>query len=116
MRTKTGFVRRRRANRLHRAAKGYRGSRRTLLRVVKETVRRAWWYSRTDRRAKKRDLRRLWIARINAAARMRGINYSRFMAGLKRANVELNRKVLANLALTDEHAFDQLVGLAREAL
>ncbi len=87
-----------------------------MLRSVKETLRRAWWYARVHRRAKKRDFRRLWITRINAAARMRGINYSRLMAGLKRANVDLNRKVLANLALTDEAAFDQLVDLAREAL
>jgi large subunit ribosomal protein L20 len=98
------------------AARGYRGGRSKLFRPAKETLRRAWWYGRVHRRDKKGDFRRLWIARINAAARMRGLNYSRFMGGLKKANVELNRKVLANLALTDEPAFDRLTELAREAL
>ncbi len=87
-----------------------------MLRSAKETVRRAWWYGRIHRRAKKRDFRRLWIIRISAGTRMRGMNYSRFMAGLKRASVELNRKVLANMALTDPPAFDHLVELAKEAL
>ena len=116
MRTKRGIVRRRRGKRILRAARGYHASRSKLVRPAKETVRRAWWYSRVHRRAKKRDFRRLWTVRINAAARMRGINYSRFMAGLKRARVELNRKILANMALTDARAFDHLVELAKEAL
>lgn len=116
MRTKRGYVRRRRANRLLKAARGYRGGRSKLFRPAKETLRRAWWYGRAHRRDKKGDFRRLWIARINAAARMRGMNYSRFMAGLKKASIELNRKVLANLALTDEKVFDELVGLAQSSL
>lgn len=116
MRTKTGTVRRRRAKRILKAARGYRGGRSKLVRSAKETLRRAWWYSRIHRRAKKRDFRRLWITRINAATRMRGISYSRFMAGLKRADVALNRKVLANFALTDARAFDHLVELAKQAL
>jgi large subunit ribosomal protein L20 len=98
------------------AAKGYRGGRSKLFRSAKETLRRAWWYGRQHRRDKKGDFRRLWIARINAAARLRGVSYSRLMGGLRKANVELNRKVLANLALTDEQAFDRIVEMARQAL
>jgi len=116
MRTKGGYARRRRVNRLLKAAKGYRGARSKLYRAAKETVRRALWYGRRDRRRKKREFRRLWITRISAATRMRGLSYSRFMAGLKKANVELDRKVLANLALTDTGAFDKLVDTARQAL
>lgn len=116
MRTSRGYVRRRRANRLLKAAKGYRGSRSKLFRAAKETLRRAWWYGRAHRRDKKGIFRKLWIARINAATRMRGMSYSRFMAGLKRASIELNRKVLANIALTDEKAFDDLVAAAQAAL
>ena len=116
MRTKRGYVRRRRANRVLKAARGYRGGRSKLFRSAKETLRRAWWYGRAHRRDKKGDFRRLWIARINAATRMRGMSYSRFMQGLRKASVELNRKVLANLALTDDRAFDELVGLARSSL
>ncbi len=78
-------------------------------------MRRALWYGRRDRRRKKRDFRRLWITRISAATRMRGVSYSRFMAGLKKANVALDRKVLANLALTDTVAFDKLVETAQQA-
>ncbi len=116
MRTRRSFTRRRRANRLLKAAKGYRGGRSKLYRPAKETVRRALWYGRRDRRAKKRDYRQLWIARINAATRMRGLSYSRFMSGLRKANVGLNRKLLANLALTDTRAFDELAELAKQSL
>ena len=116
MRTKRGYVRRRRVKRLLKAAKGYHGPRSKTFRSAKETVRRALWYSRIGRRLKKRDFRQLWVVRINAAARLRGMSYSRFIGGLKKAEVALSRKVLANLALTDEQAFDQLVELAREAL
>jgi large subunit ribosomal protein L20 len=98
------------------AARGYRGGRSKLFRTAKETLRRAWWYGRQHRRQKKGDFRRLWITRINAATRMRGLSYSRFMGGLKKAGVELDRKVLANLALTDEAVFDRLVEAAREEL
>lgn len=116
MRTRSGKVRNRRGNRLLKAAKGYRGARSKLYRPAKETVRRAWWFARRDRRRKKRDFRRLWITRINAAARMRDMSYSRFMGGLKKAGIELDRKILANLALTDEEAFDRLVEAAQTAL
>ncbi len=116
MRTKRGYVRKRRVKRLLKAAKGYRGARGKLYRSARETVRRAMWYSRVHRRQKKREFRKLWITRINAAARMRDMSYSKLMGGLKKADVELNRKILANLALTDAHAFDQLAELAREAL
>ena len=114
MRTTRGYTRKRRVKRVLKAARGYRGGRSKLFRSAKETLRRAWWYGRAHRRDKKGNFRRLWIARINAAARMRGINYSLFIAGLKRHNVALNRKVLANLALTDTAAFDQLADLARQ--
>ncbi|MFO7955792.1 MAG: 50S ribosomal protein L20 [Candidatus Brocadiia bacterium] len=116
MRTKRGNTRRRRVKRLLKQARGYRGARSKLYRSAKETLRRAWWYSRMHRRRKKRDFRKLWITRINAAARMRGSTYSRFMGGLKKADVELNRKVLANLALTDSGTFDRLVEMAQDAL
>lgn len=116
MRTKRGNTRRRRVKRLLKQARGYRGARSKLYRSAKETLRRAWWYSRMHRRRKKRDFRKLWITRINAAARMRGSTYSRFMGGLKKADVELNRKVLANLALTDSGTFDRLVEVAQDAL
>lgn len=116
MRTKTGHVRSRRHKRVLKQARGYRGARHRTYHAARETLRRAMWYSRLGRRQKKRDFRRLWITRINAAARMRGISYSSLMGGLNRADVALNRKVLANLALTDEPAFDRLVETAREAL
>jgi large subunit ribosomal protein L20 len=115
MRTKRGFVRTRRRKRLLKATRGYRGSRSKLIRVARETLRRAWWYGRRHRREKKGEYRRLWITRITAAARMRGMSYSRFIAGLKGAGVELNRKVLADLALTDEQAFDRLVEMAQKS-
>ncbi|NLW51071.1 MAG: 50S ribosomal protein L20 [Candidatus Brocadiaceae bacterium] len=114
MRTKRGVVRKRRTKRLLKAASGYSGGRGKLMRSARETLRRAWWYGRRHRREKKGEFRRLWITRISAATRMRGMSYSRFVAGLKNANVELNRKVLADLALTDEQAFDRLVEMARE--
>ena len=113
MRTTRGSVRRRRANRILKAARGYRGARSKLFKSAKETLRRAWWYGRVHRRQKKGNFRRLWITRIIAATRMRGVSYSQFMGGLKKANVELNRKALANLALTDSGAFGQLVAMAR---
>jgi len=113
MRTTRGYVRRQRTKRVLKAARGYRGGRSKLFRSAKETLRRAWWYGRIHRRDKKGNFRRLWIARINAAVRLRGLNYSQFMSGLRKANVELNRKVLANLALTDDRAFDQLTEVAK---
>lgn len=97
------------------AAKGYRGSRSTLYRVAKQSVMKARAHAYIGRRLKKRDMRSLWIARINAACRQNDISYSKFMHGLKLANVELNRKVLSNLAIEDPAAFSKLVETARNA-
>ena len=94
-------------------AKGFRGGRSKLWRTVRESVVRAWAYSYRDRRQKKRQFRRLWIVRINAAARMRGMNYSQFIAGLKGAGIDLNRKQLSELAIHDPKAFDALVDEAK---
>jgi len=116
MRTTRGFVRNRRVKRVLKAARGYRGARSKLFRSAKETLRRAWWYGRAHRRKKTGEFRRLWIVRINAAARLRGISYSKLVGGLKKAGIELNRKVLADLALTDEAAFTQIVDMAKAAL
>ena len=94
-------------------AKGFRGGRSKLWRTVRESVVRAWAYSYRDRRQKKRQFRRLWIVRINAAARMRGMTYSQFIAGLKGAGIDLNRKQLSELAIHDPAAFDALVEEAK---
>ena len=94
-------------------AKGFRGGRSKLWRTVRESVVRAWAYSYRDRRQKKRQFRRLWIVRINAAARMRGMTYSQFIAGLKGAQIDLNRKQLSELAIHDPAAFDALVEEAK---
>lgn len=106
----------RKKRRLLRRAKGFRGGRHKLLRTVKETLIRAEAFATKHRRKKKGDWRRLWILRINAACRSRGLRYSEFIAGLKRANVTLNRKCLADIALRDGAAFDRLVTTAREKL
>ena len=94
-------------------AKGFRGGRSKLWRTVRESVVRSWAYSYRDRRQKKRQFRRLWIVRINAAARMRGMTYSQFIAGLKGAGIDLNRKQLSELAIHDPAAFDALVDEAK---
>jgi len=96
-------------------AKGFWGARSRQYKVMKESVHRAWAYAYVGRRLRKRDFRRLWIVRINAASRARGMMYSRFVHGLKLAGVELNRKVLSEIAIRDPKAFDQLVDLARQA-
>jgi large subunit ribosomal protein L20 len=96
-------------------AKGFWGARSRQYKVMKETVHRAWQYAYIGRRLKKRDFRRLWIQRVNAAARARGMMYSRFIAGLKQAGVELNRKVLSEVAIHDPKGFDRLVEMARSA-
>ncbi len=109
-------VARHRANkRILKRAKGYRGGRSRLLRTAKESLIRAEAYARRDRRAKKRDFRRLWITRISAACRARGITYSVFMNGLLKAGISLDRKVLAAMAVEDPAAFDHLVEEARGA-
>jgi len=108
-----GPATRRRHKKWLKAAKGYRGTRSKLFRCAKPMVIRAGVYAARDRRAKKRDFRGLWITRTSAACRARGISYSSFIAGLKRANVILNRKMLSEIAIADPPAFDKLVALAR---
>ncbi len=114
-RVKRGFKARRRRNRVLQQAKGYRGGRHRLFRTAKEAVDRALCYAYRDRRRKKRDFRRLWIARINAGARMNEMSYSKLMGGLKKANIDLDRKVLSNLAILDANAFSQVANAATEA-
>jgi large subunit ribosomal protein L20 len=98
------------------AARGYFGSKHRLFRVANAQVLKSLAYAYNDRRKKKRDFRKLWIARINAAARTQGMSYSRLINGLKRAGVEVNRKMLAELAVHDERAFGHLVAVAKEGL
>jgi len=110
-----GFKARRRRNRVLKLAKGFRGARSRLYKTATEAVDRALVYAYRDRRTKKRDFRRLWIARINAGARMNEMSYSKLMGGLKKANVEMDRKVLANLAILDAGAFTKVVKMAKAA-
>ncbi len=112
-RVKRGVTHRRRRSRILKQAKGYYGSRNRLFRVAREALEKAWVYAYRDRRQRKRQFRALWIARINAAAREHGLSYSRFMNGLSQAGVELDRKVLAELAVFDSKAFAQLAELAK---
>ena len=112
-RVKTGNVRRRRRKRILKHSKGYRGGRNNLRRTAMEAVEKGWNHAYAHRRARKRDFRRLWIVRINAAARLHGLTYSRFMHGLKTAGVELDRKVLADIAVHDASGFEQLAALAK---
>ncbi len=114
-RVKRGFKARRRRKKILKMAKGYVGGRRRMFKVAKETVHRALVYAYRDRKQRKRDFRRLWIVRINAAARAHGMSYSRFIAGLKRAGVGLDRKVLADIAVHDPEAFAELARLAQQA-
>jgi large subunit ribosomal protein L20 len=116
MRTVKGSARRRAKNRLFRRAKGYVGGRGRLLRSMKETLVRSGAYAYRDRRGRKRDFRQLWIIRLNAAVRQRGLRYSEFIHGLQLAKVELDRKTLAELAVSDPPAFDRIVELVKEAL
>lgn len=110
-----GAVRRQKKNRYFKQAKGFWGGRSRLWRTVRETLLRAWAFSTRDRRTKKRTFRRLWIVRINAATRLRGMSYSAFIDGLKKAKVDLDRKQLSELAIHDPKAFDALVNEARAA-
>ena len=112
-RVKTGNVRRKRRKRILKHSKGFRGGRNNLRRTAMEAVEKAWNHAYAHRRARKRDFRRLWIMRINAAARIHGLTYSKFMHGLKTAGVELDRKVLADIAVNDASGFEQLVTLAK---
>ena len=113
-RVKGGLHAKKRHKRVLKLAKGYRGARSKQYRIAKQSVMRAMASSFAGRKQRKRDFRRLWIARINAAARMNGLSYSRFMYGLKLANVELNRKVLADMAVNDAEGFAKLAELAKE--
>lgn len=115
-RVKRGSKRKDRRRKILRLAKGYYGAKSRLHRVAKEAVEKSLIYAYRDRRARKRDFRRLWIARINAAARLNGLSYSQLIAGLQRAGVALDRKVLADLAVADPAAFGELAGKARAAL
>ncbi|MEN8139745.1 MAG: 50S ribosomal protein L20 [Thermodesulfobacteriota bacterium] len=108
-----GFKARRRRNRVLKLAKGYRGGRHRLFRSATEAVDRALCYAYRDRRTRKRDFRRLWIARISAAAKLNNTSYSRLMGGLKKAGVELDRKSLSNMAILDPAAFSEVVKLAQ---
>ena len=112
-RVKRGVAARRRKNRILKQAKGYRGGRGNLLKSAREAVERGWKYAYRDRKQRKRQFRSLWIARINAAAREHDLSYSTFMHGLKQAGVELDRKVLAELAVRDPKAFGSLAELAK---
>jgi large subunit ribosomal protein L20 len=115
-RATSGPVTRHRHKRLLKHAKGNRGARGNLYRRAHETVMRGWSFAYRDRKVRKRDFRQLWIVRINAAARLHGLSYSTFIAGLKRANVTLDRKVLADVALHDPEAFAQVIAVAKEHL
>lgn len=112
-RVKTGNVRRKRRKRILKHSKGYRGGRNNLRRTAMEAVEKGWNHAYAHRRSRKRDFRRLWIMRINAAARLHGLTYSRFMHGLKTAGIELDRKVLADIAVNDAAGFGQLVALVK---
>ena len=116
MRVKRGFKARRRRNKVLKLAKGFRGGRSKLYRTAADSVDKALMYAYRDRRAKKRSFRRLWIVRINAGTRMNDLSYSRFMNGLSLAGSELDRKVLADLAVTDPAGFSQLVSEAKAKL
>ena len=115
-RVRTGVSAHKRHKKILKLAKGYKGSKSKQFKKANETVMKALYYARRDRRAKKGVFRRLWIARINAAARANGISYSRLIAGLTKAGVEVNRKMLADLAISDANAFAQLVAVAKENL
>ena len=115
-RVKTGVVRRRRHKKVLKAARGFFSGRRKHFRKAKEQLERSLVYAFRDRRQKKRDIRKLWIIRINAACRLNDINYSRFMNGLKLSGIELDRKILADMAMNDSAAFASLVVTAKAAL
>lgn len=113
-RVKGGTVTRRRRKKVLKLARGYFGAKHALFKTAKQQVMKSWVYAYRDRRQRKRDFRKLWITRINAAARLNGLSYSKLMFGLKQAGVDINRKMLADLAINDEQAFAQLADLAKE--
>lgn len=115
-RIKRGVTARARHKKILSKAKGYRGARSRVLRVAKQAVTKAGQYAYRDRRQRKRQFRALWIVRINAGARENGLSYSRLMSGLKKANIEIDRKVLADMAIFDKPAFSQLAEQAKASL
>ncbi|EAJ0227877.1 50S ribosomal protein L20 [Campylobacter jejuni] len=115
-RVKTGVVRRRRHKKVLKLARGFYSGRRKHFRKAKEQLERSLVYAYRDRRRKKRDFRRLWIVRINAACRLNDLSYSRFINGLKKADIELDRKILADLAMNDAAAFAKIAEAAKKAL
>lgn len=116
MRVKGGTVTRARRKRIMKLAKGYNGSKHRLFKTAKDQVMKSGLYAFRDRKANKRNFRELWIARINAGARQNGISYSKLMHGLKLANIDMNRKMLADLAVNDAEAFKAVVDEAKKAL
>jgi large subunit ribosomal protein L20 len=116
MRIKRGFKARKRRKKVLKLAKGFRGGRSKLFRTAADAVDKALMYSYRDRRTRKRDFRRLWITRINAATRLNNLTYSKFIRGLKLAGVELDRKVLAELAISDPAGFAKITNLAAQQL
>jgi len=115
-RVKRGFKARRRRKKVLGLAKGFRGSRSTRFKTAAHVVKRSLAFAYRDRRVRRREVRKLWIVRINAAARAEGIRYGDFMNGLKKANIEIDRSVLADLCLSNEAAFKELIGQAKAAL
>ena len=115
-RIKGGMNAKKKHNRVLKLAKGYYGAKHKLFKTAKEQVMNSYYYAFRDRRQKKRDFRKLWIARINAAARMNGLSYSKLMHGLKLADIEVNRKMLADIAIADAAAFTALAEEAKKAL
>ncbi len=116
MRVKGGFTTRRRHKKIIKMVSGQRGTKHALFRRANEAMMKSYWYAYRDRRVRRRDFRRLWISRINAAARLNGMSYSRLIHGLKKADVALDRKVLADIAVRDEKAFSEIVKIAQGAL
>jgi len=116
MRVKRGYKARKRRKKVLKLAKGYRGGRSKLFRTAADAVDKALMYAYRDRKARKRDFRKLWIIRINAAARMNDLSYSKLMHGLRLANIEIDRKVLAELAISDPSGFTQIANLASQQL
>ncbi|KJS87953.1 MAG: 50S ribosomal protein L20 [Peptococcaceae bacterium BICA1-8] len=114
-RVKRGVTARHRHKKIIKLAKGYRGARSKIFRVANQAVMKALAYSYAHRKLRKRDFRKLWIARINAAARLNGLSYNRFINGLKKSGIEINRKMLAELAVNDAVAFSELVNLAKNS-
>ncbi len=114
-RAKRGVVAKRRRNKVLKLAKGYTGSKSKLYKTANQQVMKSLQYAYSDRKRRKREFRRLWITRINAAARQNGLSYNRLINGLKKADVQINRKMLADMAVNDQDSFRQLVTLAKES-